>query len=267
MTNYKTFFGFTKEPFSQDIRAEELYITPALTAVCDRILYTIHTGAVSLITGEVGAGKSTALRYAVNKLHPSQYRIIPVIAVTGSINEILKQVCLGLGVESKTTSITTITKTIRTIVSEIAAKKQTPVLIIDEANLMRLEVFAQLHTLAQFELDSKPIMPTILAGQNALVDKLKYHASRPLASRVVARSHIEGIKPKDMQGYLKHHQQIAGINEQLFSDEAILAIYQNSGGLIRRTNILARGALIAAATEQSRVVSAEHVRIASTELI
>jgi type II secretory pathway predicted ATPase ExeA len=66
---------------------------------------------------------------------------------------------------------------------------------------------------------------------------------------VIGRSHLEGLKAKDMAGHLKHHLNIAGIAEQLFSDEAILAIHQGSGGLLLRANYLAKGALIAAATE------------------
>jgi type II secretory pathway predicted ATPase ExeA len=150
---------------------------------------------------------------------------------------------------------------------ETAHKKQVPVLVIDEANLVRLEVFAEIHTLSQFEMDSKPLLPVILAGQNNLLDKLMYHTSRPLASRVIGRSHLEGLKAKDMAGYLKHHLEMAGISEQLFSDEAILAIHQGSGGLLRRANYLAKGALLAAAAEKCRMVAAEHVRIASTEII
>ena len=60
---------------------------------------------------------------------------------------------------------------------------------------------------------------------------------------------------------------IAGIKKQLFTDAAITAIAQIGGGILRKTNHLARGGLIAAATEQEQVVTAEHVRIASTELI
>jgi RNAse (barnase) inhibitor barstar len=102
---------------------------------------------------------------------------------------------------------------------------------------------------------------------NNLIDKLMYHTSRPLASRIIGRSHLEGLRNKDMTGYIKHHLQIAGIKDQLFADEAILAIHQGSGGLLRRANLLAKGALIAAANEKCTVVSAEHVRMASTEVI
>jgi type II secretory pathway predicted ATPase ExeA len=70
-----------------------------------------------------------------------------------------------------------------------------------------------------------------------------------------------------MAGYLKHHLEVAGIKEQLFSDEAMTALQQTSGGMLRKTNLLSRGSLMASAQEQCRVISAEHVRIAATELI
>jgi len=111
---------------------------------------------------------------------------------------------------------------------ELADKKQKPVFIIDEASLLRLDVFTELHTITQFEGDSKPILPIILAGQNNLIDNLQYRQARALASRVVARGHLEALTQDEMTAYLAHHQSIA---------------------------------------EKCNVVSAEHVRSASTELI
>ena len=260
------FFGFTREPFSPDVKVDELYHTAGLVGAKERFLYAVNLGAVSVITGDVGSGKSTALRYASSFLHPSQYQIISVVASTGSIVEILKQICIALDIEWSAISLAKLMHSVRSTVAEIGKRKQVPVLIIDEASLLRLEVFAQLHTIGQFDMDSKPLLPIILAGQNNLLDKLAYLTSRPLASRVIGRSHLEGLKQKDMAGYLKHHLEIAGIQEQLFSEEAILAIHQGSGGLLRRANLLAKGSLIAAAREKCMVVSAEHVRLASTEI-
>lgn len=265
--NEQHYFGFTKEPFAPDLKVDEIYQTPHLAAATERILYAVRLGAASLVTGEVGSGKSTCLRYAMSTLHPSQYKVIPVIASTGSMIEMFRQICIGLDISHSVNSLSKLAKIIRDVVSETAQRKQVPVLVIDEANLMRLEVFAEIHTLCQFEMDSKPLLPVILVGQNNLLDKLMYHTSRPMASRIIGRSHLEGLKLKDMAGYLQHHLEIAGITEQLFSEQAILAIHQNSGGLLRRANFLAKGALIATAAEKCRVVSAEHVRIASTEII
>jgi general secretion pathway protein A len=65
---------------------------------------------------------------------------------------------------------------------------------------------------------------------------------------------------------LKHHLHLAGVETKLFEDAAIIAIHQGSGGLLRKANHLARGALIAAASNQSLAVTPEHVRLAATEI-
>jgi len=265
--SYKTFFGFQKEPFAQDIQLKDLYPLPGLQAVTERCLYALNLGAVSIITGDVGSGKSTALRHTAGKLHPSQYRVVSIVATTGPMADILKQICNGFDMDGQTNSLARLIRTLKTVVIEITQRKQIPVLIIDEASLLRLEILAQLHTISQFDMDSKPLLPIVLAGQNNLVDNLMFHTSRPLASRVIGKSHLEGLKYKDMDGYIKHHLKIAGVKEQLFPDEAILAIHQGSGGLLRRANFLAKGALVAAAREKCQIVSPEHVRIAATEIM
>lgn len=264
---YNNYFGFQKEPFAQDIRIEDLYPLPGLQAAMERFMYGLELGAVSIVTGDVGSGKSTALRYASSRLHPSRYKVVPLVGSTGSMIDILRQMCIGFDVEGSSNSLAKLIRTLRSAVVEITQRKQTPVLIIDEASLLRVEIFAQLHAVSQFDMDSKPLLPIVLSGQNNLLDKLMYHTSRPLASRIIGRSHLEGLKHKDMAGYIKHHLHIAGVKDQLFAEEAVLAIHQGSGGLLRRANLLAKGALIAAAHEKCTVVSAEHVRMASTEVI
>ena len=93
-----------------------------------------------------------------------------------------------------------------------------------------------------------------------------YPGAMPLASRVVAKSHFVGADRDQMQAYLLHHLNIAGIKKMLFDDAAVTAIHQGSAGIYRKANHLARGALIAAAMEQQRSVNAEHVRIAASEI-
>ena len=264
---YRVFFGFGKEPFGQNVRVEDMMKSAALLGVKERFLYAVGLSAAAVITGEVGSGKSSALRFASALLHPSEYKILAVTATTGTIIELYKQLCHTLDVLTKNTSKAVLTRIIRSSLLELADKKQKPVLIIDEASLLRLDVFTELHTITQFEGDSRPILPIILAGQNNLIDNLQYRQARALASRVVARGHLEALTQDEMTAYLTHHQSIAGMKQNLFSEQAVTAIHQGSGGLLRRANHLARGSLIAAATEKCNVVSAEHVRVASTEII
>jgi type II secretory pathway predicted ATPase ExeA len=107
----------------------------------------------------------------------------------------------------------------------------------------------------------------VLAGQNNLLDNMTYRPAAPLASRVVARSHLEGVSRQQMQQYIAHHLAIAGVTRDLFEESAITAIHQGAGGLFRKANHLARGALIVAAQNKSMTVNAEHVRLAATEIL
>jgi len=267
MSNYREFFAFTKEPFAQDVSTKDLFPFKALEPCVERFKYVLETGATCMITGEIGSGKSTTLRLCASKLHPAKYKTIALIAHSGSWNELLRQIILSFGAECRTNSLATMIKMARDLVLEVVQKKQIPVLLVDEAHLLRQEIFGQIHTLTQSEYDSKSILPMMLSGQNQLLDKLSSYTARPLASRVVARTHLEALTLLEMTAYLNHHLEVAGVSDELFAEATAQAIHQGSGGFLRKANILARGALIAAAREKSELVTAEHVRLAATELI
>ena len=237
--NYRTFFELEREPFSSDIELDNILLTPPLKGVEERIHYAVGLGAIALVTGEIGSGKSTALRYVTGMLHPSQYRTLYITASTGSILELYRQLLDVLGMEMG--------GVFGPLCSGAFAKKysnwckgKNMILVIDEASLLRLEVFAELHTLTQFEKDSKPILPIVLAGQSNLIDNLMYRSSLPLASRIVGRSHLEGVTREQMEQYLNHHLAIAGVKNNIFDETAVTAIQQGSGGLFRKAIIFHR---------------------------
>lgn len=265
--SYRTFFGMKKEAFSDDLSIREIFETDDIRSVQDRFEYVIRLGAIALITGEIGSGKSTALRYVSAGLHPSEYRPIHITACSGSILEFYRMILAEMNIDKSSTSRALMTRLIKKEIKELVlGKKLKVVLIVDEASLMRLDVFAEMHTITQFEQDSKPWLPIILVGKTNLIDSLTYQTSLPLASRVVARSHLEPANRTAMEEYINHHLSIVGVNSNPFEDAAITAVHQGSGGLFRTANNLARGALIAAAKEQSMTVTPEHVRLASTEI-
>ena len=265
--SYKTFFGMKTEPFRSDLKQNEILETEELNSVKSKFYYATSIGGTALLTGDIGSGKSTALRYAADSLHPSEYRVIYITATTGPILELYQQIvtemCIGISGRSKASMIRLIKKEIMEIVD---AKKLKAVLIIDEASLLRIEVLAELHTLTQYHRDSKHWMPMVLSGQSSLIDKMMYRSSEPLASRVVTRSHLEGLDRDGMKRYIDHHLKLAGVNPGIFDDAAVTAVHQGSGGLLRKANHLARGALIAAAKQNHQVVTPEHVRLAATEI-
>ena len=171
--SYRTFFGMKKEAFAADLNLKEIFETDDIRSVQERFEYAVRLGAVALITGEIGSGKSTALRYVASKLHPSEYRAIHITACPGSILEFYRMFLAELHIDKSSTSRAVMIRLIQKEIKELVlGKKLKVVLIVDEASLMRLEVFAEMHTITQFEQDSKPWLPIILAGKNNLIDSL-----------------------------------------------------------------------------------------------
>ena len=266
--SYRQFFGLAREPFSADLDLDEIMQTEDIVGFSQRLEYVIRIGAIGLVTGEVGAGKSTALRWATGQLHPSSHKVLWITATSGSILEVYRQLLAELDINTAASSRAVLTRMIRQQIVDLAViKKQQPLLVIDEASLLRLDVFAELHTLSQFQGDSKPWLPMVLAGQNNLADNLLYRTAVPLASRIVARSHLKAVAREGMERYILHHLAVAGLKASPFDEQALTAIHQGSGGLFRKANHLARGALVAAAAEKSQTVTAEHVRMADSELL
>jgi general secretion pathway protein A len=265
--SYRAFFGLAKEPFIADLPLDSVLTTPELLGVQQRLDYTLRLGAICLVTGEVGAGKSTALRWSCGQLHSSRYKVLWITASAGSILEVYRQLLAELDLATAASSRAVLTRLIRNRIDNlVSTKRQQPLVVIDEASLLRFDVFAELHTITQFDGDSKPWLPMVLAGQNNLAENLLHRTAIPLASRIIGRSHLPAVDRQGMLDYLNHHLRIAGLKNSPFTEQAVTAVHQGSGGLFRKANHLARGALIAAAAEKSQEVSAEHVRLADSEL-
>ena len=170
---YRAFFGFETEPFASDIALSDILKTENLLGVNDRFAYTVRLGSVALVTGDIGSGKSTALRYAIGQLHPSEYQTMHITASSGSILELYRQILSELGMDTSSSSRALLTSRIKKEIAERAQNKNMRVvLVIDEASLLRLEVFRELHTLSQFNQDTSAWLPLILSGQSHLIDKL-----------------------------------------------------------------------------------------------
>jgi len=266
-TNYRAFFGMNREAFPQDLALKDILETHDISLVKERLDYVLAIGAIGLVTGEVGSGKSTAIRYVLSKLHPSEYQVVSLTACSGSILEFYRLLLAEFNIDKHSTSRAAMIRLVQREIKELVlAKKRKVLLVVDEASMLRLEVFGELHTITQFDNDSRAWLPIIFVGRTDLADKFYYPASRPLASRVVAKAHLEPVDRQGMERYLAHHLALTGIDNPIFDEAAVTAVHQGSGGFFRKANHLARGALVAAASDKSPNVTPEHVRLASTEI-
>lgn len=263
--DYTTFFGFAKKPFSSSLKPDELLVTDQLQNWKARFDFVTSHKLWAVLTGEVGAGKSTAIRWAIQMLPHPEYKPILITASGGSVLEIYRRILMALS-QPISGSRAKMYQAATTAFKDIANGGVTPILVIDEASLLALEVFKELHTLTQFDCDSKPLLSVILVGQEDLIDKLTYPASKPLASRITARMHLTAGDLNQTIDYVSHHLKIAGARTSLFEQPALMALHQASAGIPRNINNLSRCALITAASNKRQIVTADDVRVASTEL-
>lgn len=263
---YLSFFGFKQNPFPSNLKAKELLITDQLKHWHARFEFVTTHKLWGVLTGEVGAGKSTAVRWAMEQLSQPQFKPILITATNGTFLEVLRKILFALGHMNVAGIRAKMIHAIRQSFLDIHSQKITPVLIIDEASLLPLDVFRELHTLSQFDCDSKPVICVVLVGQEDLIDKLSYPTSRSLASRITARMHLTAGDMNQTSEYVRHHLKLAGGKETFFDEHAFTAIHQASGGLLRTINNLARCSLISAAAQKRQVVSADDIQVASSEM-
>ena len=120
---YRSFFGFQREPFTPELEIKQILVTQTLEAFTERFDYVLRLGAIGLLTGEVGAGKSTALRFAQSRLHPAQYHPLWLTATSGSILETYRQLASALDSDTQSSSRSTLLRIIRQGIIELVRKK------------------------------------------------------------------------------------------------------------------------------------------------
>src|SRR6266545_1614874 len=140
----ETFFGFKKTPFSDSPDAKQLFASQAWTQVKARLQFLVDHHGAGLLTGEVGAGKSTAARTFTAGLNPNLYKILYLHWTSGSALDLLRQIALELDLEPAHYRGDLVRQISQAIVHLNQSKKQHPILICDEAQLLRHPALEQL---------------------------------------------------------------------------------------------------------------------------
>ena len=251
---FETFFGFKKQPFSLNPDSQQLYESRNWSQVRARIQFIIDHRGVGLITGEVGAGKSTAIRTILGALNPNVYKIIYTQWSSGSSLDLLRTVARGLDLEPAHGRAGLVHQISEAIVRFNKAKKQHPILALDESQLLSHESLEILPLLLNFEMDSCQYLSLLMVGQPLLRRTLSLQIHEPLRQRIAVHYHLEGLSREELDGYLAHQLKAAGVKQSLFDDTARQALYQATKGIIRKVNSLALAALRLAASRKNNIV-------------
>jgi general secretion pathway protein A len=171
---------------------------------------------------------------------------------------------MGLPVERSRASLF---RQIRSDVSRLVAEARCrPILVVDQAHHLRPDVLEDLRLLTNYKMDAENRPCLLLLGQTELRRRLAMVVHEALAQRIVVRYHLPTLTRDEVPAYLAHRLRHAGTEIALFEPAALEALFQATGGIPRKVNLLAHHALHAAALARVRSVSAEHVQAALPEV-
>lgn len=259
-------YGFGRMPFGRQLAPGMLHRHHGHDEAVARITWCIDEAAVGVITGEVGSGKTVAVRAATASLDATRHTIIYLPNPAVDARGIYAAIVTALGGIPRFHKAALIPQATDALAAENAERGKTVVLVMDEAHLLDADQLEELRLLTNADMDSRSPFACLLVGQPTLRRRIKLGAFAALDQRIALRYTLPGMDLADTASYIRHHLSLAGRSDPLFSDDAIALIHQTSRGLPRAVNNLAVQALVAAYSDGKGIVDESSARAAITEV-
>jgi general secretion pathway protein A len=266
---YLSYFGLAEAPFSLAPDPRYLYLTRGHQEALAHLLYGVNgEGGFVLLTGEVGAGKTTVCRCLLEQV-PDTCDVAYIFNPRLTVEELLSTICVELGITCPpgNASIKVFVDCINAYLLDANARGRHTVLIIDEAQNLSAEVLEQMRLLTNLETNQRKLLQIILLGQPELAKMLEQPELRQLAQRIVARYHLGALSRSEVGPYVRHRLEVSGTQRQLFPETLMGQLYRLSKGVPRVINVLCDRALLGAYTQGKERVDRAILARAAREVL
>ena len=256
---YEKFYGLQGKPFSLLPDPEFLYPSKKHRMALTLLEYGLmNQASFSVITGDIGTGKTTLIRQLLNQMERDM--VVGLITNTHpSFGELLQWILLAFNLECGSKDKVEMYKTfMEFLIQQYAANRRT-VLIVDEAQNMGPQALEELRMLSNVNSEKDQLLQVILAGQPGLRDNLRDPRLEQFAQRISVDYNLEPLNPEETREYIRHRLNIAGGSPDIFDDEACAAVFRYSGGIPRLVNLLCDTALVYGYAEQTHRIGASLV--------
>jgi type II secretory pathway predicted ATPase ExeA len=264
---FQEFYGFTRVPFSRTIATQDLFPTAGQKELSARLTYLVRERGCGLVTGEIGSGKSTAVRTFAASLDFNRYLVVYLANPTTGITGLYRDLLVSLGYEPPFSKPRLVAR-IRTALEELSVTKhRAPVVVLDEAHLLTQPMLEQLRLLFSDKMDSQSLATLVLVGHPDLRRTLHLSVHEAFTQRLAVRYHLGPLDLQETIGYIKHQVRLAGYTAgTLFTDDAIQRIFEYTKGIPRRINQVCTTALMAGLIDQKSVLDESTLRKAIADL-
>ena len=254
--DYTARYGLEFNPFLKNSK-EVLVETQEYKEIQFRLKYLLSTKGFGILTGSAGKGKTTTIRSWAASLNPSLYKVVYSSLSTLTVMDFYRSLAAGFGAipaYRKTENF----KLIQDEVSRLAIeKRQTPVIIMDEANYISTAILNDLKILFNFEMDSRDRAVILLAGLPQLNNTLRLGIHEPLRQRIVMNYNLDGLSKEEGRMYIKEKLKGAGCMQTVFEDNAVEAILNAANGTPRMINKLCNSSLLIGNSSNLNVITTD----------
>ncbi|MFZ3287482.1 MAG: AAA family ATPase, partial [Telluria sp.] len=258
---YTHYFSLKQAPFSIAPDPRYLFMSERHREALAHLLYGIGSGGgFVLLTGEIGAGKTTVCRCFIEQI-PENCRLAYIFNPKLTVEELLLSICDEFRIDLPpagpgAVSIKSYVDAINRYLLESHAQGKNNVLIIDEAQNLSADVLEQLRLLTNLETNERKLLQIILIGQPELRTMLARPELEQLAQRVIARYHLGSLSEGETGSYVAHRLAVAGALPPSPLPQRLMArIHHLTHGVPRRINLLCDRALLGAYVENRREVT------------
>jgi general secretion pathway protein A len=262
---YESFFGLNEPPFSLTPDPRFLWLSATHQEGLAALVYGItRRKGFLLLTGEVGTGKTTLLRAALQQIPPDTDTalILNTVELTGL--DLLKLIAAEFGFEGSYESKADYLIALNRMLLERLRARRNTVLIIDEAQNLEAGALEEVRLLSNLETDTEKLMQIVLTGQPELLRKLEHPSLRQLRQRIAIEHDMEPLSASETLPYLAHRIQVAGGSyQQVFMPGCESTFHWYSGGCPRLISLLADRVLLSAFSQQIKPIPPEMVEAKS----
>lgn len=258
---YEAFYGLTHKPFQLNPDPSFYFGSRQHRRAMSFLEYGLHQNeGFIVITGEVGAGKTTLVRSLLSSLNPETMIAVNLVSTQLDADDMLRMVASAFGIHTKDATKSQLLLSIEAFLTAAAAKGKRCLLIVDEAQNLSGQAVEELRMLSNFQLDTHALLQSFLVGQPEFRQMLESPDMQQLRQRVIAACHIGSMDQDETQGYVEHRLKCVGWKDSPeFSADAYQAIFEASGGIPRRINSLCDRLLLSGFLSEKRKFAADDV--------
>lgn len=241
---YESHFGLTAKPFSMVPNPEILFLSKNHENALTYLEYGLSekVGFI-LLTGEIGAGKTTLIRYMLNKME-SQIDIAVIFNTNFTSDQMFRRILSEFEVPCDTTDKERHLQLLYQFLIDRYAQGRHVLLIVDEAQNLSDDALEDIRMLSNLQTDDRILLQIMLVGQPELKSRLDMPDFRQLAQRIAVNYHITPLDEEQTRHYIGYRIHKAGGEPNLFAPEAINMIFAHSGGIPRSINLMCDTALV-----------------------